>query len=456
MNKYIGSLAIFACIYFTSCKENTILSTSLIPKVDNINTFFTDTFSTIMNNVYFDSIITSNYTNGNKYYALGTIDGSAAVDNIFGKTVASMALQFRQPQVGISFPTDLIIDSMVLSMPYVNTYGDTMAGGNQTFTAYQLLSAPSKDSNYYVSKQLMYNTAMPLGSATYNFKKMDSVSLLEGKKEPQFRIKLDTNLARMLVNIRDTAEYASYSKFIDYFKGIYITPSDTNSGNMIAYFDYILSKINIYTRRIAVLDTVIYSFGFDQATCVHHNKIARNYAQNSPLINSFINSGNIKGDSLLFIQGDFGSTVQISFPNIANFENVIVNKAELEFNFIPSNNIVKDSMLRPVGLIRATGIDAVKGDYILSGDYALSSNNNIVKLINDGFRQYELINGNNVIKYKISITKTIQKAISEKNPNLKIRLLGFNGRLGGGRTMLAGSNRISQKAKINIIYTKIK
>jgi Domain of unknown function (DUF4270) len=456
MKKCFGFIAFIACLALPSCKENTVLSTNLIPKVDNINTFFTDTFTAVMRNVPYDSTSTSVYNNNTKYYALGCISGDASGDNIAGKSVASIALQFRQPQVGITFPSNLIIDSMVVSIPFVRAYGDTITGGNQSLDVYQLSNAPIKDTTYRIGYQMPYNSSYKLGTGTFNFKKMDSIALFEGKVAPQLRIKLDTNLARMLVNIKDTADYKSYAAFIKYFKGLYITPSDTNSGNMLGYFDYTLAKISIYTRNAIGTDSTIYAYGFDLASCVHHNKITRNHFQNSPLISDFMNSGNVKGDSILFLQSDAGSTIEVNMPYLADFNNVIVNKAELEFTVLASNNLVKDSLYRTVALMRATGINAQNVDYLLQDDYFVNSNGAIVKVVNDGFRTLETENGVKVYKYRISLTKTFQKAISSKNNALRIRLIGFNGLLGSGRSMLGGTNRFAQKAKINLIYTKIK
>ena len=100
MTRILGSLAFFAILFtIQSCKETTVLGTDLIPKVDNINTFATDTITMVAKNVAYDSVITSGNNSSTEYFALGTIGGDANGDNALGKTVASFALQLRQPKL---------------------------------------------------------------------------------------------------------------------------------------------------------------------------------------------------------------------------------------------------------------------------------------------------------------------------------------------------------------------
>jgi hypothetical protein len=458
MKRIIGCTALLFVLHFLqSCKENTILGTTLIPAVDNINTFFTDTVTMVARNVLYDSAITSKYTTTNRFYPLGCIAGNNSGDDIFGKTNAAFTLQFQQDQLGLAFPTpdSLEIDSMVLSIPFVRSYGDTVNPILQTVQVYRTNQTLSKDSNYYINQSLSYDESKLLGSTVVNFAKMPSYHLPEGNKLPQLRIKLDTNFARQIVNLKDTAELKTYAKFIEWFKGLHLKMADTNSGNILGYFDYNAAKINLYTRKAFVGTKRNDVFSFVGQNCVHHAKITRNYSQNNPWITPFLNGNNPNGDSLLFLQSDAGSTIELTFPHYAKMPNAIINKAEIEFTIVGSGNVNKDNLYRQVALTRATGINALGVDYLLSADYVLS-NNGIVKVVDDGYKTVENIGGVDVYKYKLSLTKTMQRTLSEQNNALKIRIVGLNGLLGSGRSLIGGTNRISQKAKINIIYTKIK
>jgi hypothetical protein len=445
-------------ILFNSCKERTILGADLIPAIDNINTFFTDTISMVTKNITLDSANTSTTAASNRYFALGVIDGSAAADNIFGKTVANIALQFRQPQTQLSLASTLAADSLVLSIPFIRTYGDTASNKLQSFDVYRLEDAMLKTKNYYSNSKLSYSTANKLGTTTINLNKMDSVQVKGSKLAPQLRIKLDIALAQELLALKDTLTYKTYDSFLNWFKGLIIVPTDTNSGNMIGYFDQIGAKLDLYTHNTDVTkkDTITYTFPFDDRYCAMANLINRNFFENSPLISNYINSGNDKGDSLLFLNSNLGSTIEVSFPYLANFNKVMVNKAELEFTIITSGNTLKDSVYRPIAQLIAYGLDDSTKDYVLLKDYYLTTTGNVTKLINDGFRKVEDVNGKSVYKYRITLTRSIQEAILTKNAKFKIRLVGNNGLLASGRSLMGGASKSSFNAKFNLIYTKIK
>jgi hypothetical protein len=447
-------LAAIAIFGLHSCKENTVLGTDVIPAIDNINTFFTDTITMVGYNKIFDSTITSKYNASNPFAPLGCISSNASGDNVFGKTVGSLAIQLRQPNLGFKLPEEVIIDSMVLSIPHYRSYGDTITGGNQTFNVYRMASGFTKDSSYYIKQQLPYDATKLLGSATLNFKKIDSLTIKGVKLAPQIRFSLDTNFARTILS-QDTSVYKTYKAFVDWFGGLYITPADTNNGNMLGYFQYDATKLQIYTHKGAT-DSTVYEYTFDGNNCAHQVQLKRNYVDNSPTINNFLNTTNPKGDSLFFIQSEGGNSVVLTFPTLGTLPNCIVNKAEIEFTIITdASTALKDSVMRPVSLIRASGINSSGVDYLLKNDYT-ESTNGISKTVNDGFRSSETINGVTYTKYKITITKTIQEAISTQKNDLKLRIIGLNGLIGSGRSLVGGTNRISQKAKFNLIYTKIK
>jgi hypothetical protein len=454
MNKiYAIILVAITIIGMHSCKENTILGADVIPAIDNINTFFTDTISMIGYNQKFDSTIGSRYNANNPYAPLGCIGSNTNGDNVFGKTFGSLAIQLRQPNLGFKLPADVVIDSMVFSIPHFRSYGDTIIGGNQTFNVYRMANGFSKDSVYYIKQSLPYDATKLLGSATINLKKVDSLTIKGAKVTPQIRFSLDTNFARVILS-QDTSVYKTFKSFVDWFGGLYITPSDTNNGNMLGYFQYDDAKLQIFTH----IDTTstIYEYKFDPNNCAHQIQLKRNYTDNSPVIANFLNTTNPKGDSLFFIQSEGGNSVVLTFPTLGNLPNCIVNKAEIEFTLISdATTALKDSLMRPVSLVRASGINSGGVDFLLQKDY-IETSTGISKIVNDGFKSTVTENGITYTKYKLTLTRTIQDAIATHNNDLKLRIIGLNGLIGSGRSLVGGTNRISQKAKFNLIYTKIK
>lgn len=145
---------LFFLSFFYSCKENVILPSDVIPQIDNINTFGSDTFTLHTHTIYQDSLQTGGLWKNNRvassalfYHALGTI----ASDPVFGKTVAGIYLQVLPPTINFQFKTNAsgtqrTIDSVILVLPYKAVYGDTIGSSMQTYNVYRSLKSFSRDS----------------------------------------------------------------------------------------------------------------------------------------------------------------------------------------------------------------------------------------------------------------------------------------------------------------------
>ena len=122
----LGTIFTSLFILLFSCKkinDSTSLGGGLIPPVDNISTFdttlevhaFNDTFNILTDTTFYSS----EYT-----HYLGRIDN----DPFFGKTDAKIYLELKPSEYRYTFlnrPDSLHIDSVVLILDYVETYGDT-------------------------------------------------------------------------------------------------------------------------------------------------------------------------------------------------------------------------------------------------------------------------------------------------------------------------------------------
>ncbi len=95
-----------------------------------------------------------------------------------------------------------------------------------------------------------------------------------------------------------------------------------------------------------------------------------------------------------------------------------------------------------------SGFDAIINEYAVFGASFV-----------DGKRSQFTLNGINYIQYKFVISQTIQKLISQKNTNFRLKIMGLSTGLPASyRTLLRGSGSISTEFKptLNLIYTKIK
>jgi Domain of unknown function (DUF4270) len=458
LQKTLGLLC-SVTLLFSACKENKVLNPDLIPAVDNISTFFTDTITIIANNRITDSINTG-LKDGRKSSSRGM--GTISDDPIFGATWSALSFQLRIPKANLSFPgTGKIADSLMLSIPFIGTYGDTtLSAPLQTFNVYRLNDAMDVTKPYYNNAKLSFNPAI-LGSTTIRLSKMDTLQVDSAKVIPQLRIRLSDDLRdSLLFKLSDVVEYKDNASFNKWFKGLHITPADTFVGRNIGYFDLERAKMILYSR--AVLDAVsgklvrqYTDYYLDPVVNAYAMHLNRNYKLNNPVIKTYLNTNNSKGDSLLFLQSNYGSCFDIDLKGMQNFSNqnsgkIAINKAEFEFTVAPSGFANSDSTYRTPSGIIAYGVDSFGNEFEFKDDIEGSS-----FVLTGGLREFVYQNGLFVTRYRVNLIRTIQKAMATKNFNFKIRIKANSARFGTGRVVFYAPNKINNKSKFNLIYTKI-
>jgi hypothetical protein len=197
-----GTLPVFLlCVLIGlnwSCKENSILPKNLIPGVDNLNTFDTS-FQVVTHTLYQDSFPTGGRKgdvrlsiNSNLYSACGSIQA----DPVFGSTFASMHVEVLPaiPNFTFKAPTaDMIIDSVVLSLPYKMAYGDTgFSSIKQKFRVFRSVKAFPRDSAQYefTRDSIDENNLLSTLDVNFNTLPIDSPLVAGVRQQPQLRFKL--------------------------------------------------------------------------------------------------------------------------------------------------------------------------------------------------------------------------------------------------------------------------
>ncbi len=455
-----ASIGLIACIIviLSSCKENTILPPDLVPAVDNINTFQQDTFTVVTHTTFDDSILTGGIRNGLNVgadadfsHAIGTILSGAPGDAIFGKTIGSAYVQVRPPSPAFAFSgTNQVIDSIIVAVNYETAYGDTMMAQNQTFNLYRTPENKPFDSTYYEFSSIT-NLGTWLDDAQVSFNTIRTDSPLIGgvRLRPRVSFKLDTNFRNDLQSQTAATGFLDYPTFLTWLGGFYITP-DSSIGNTLGYFDTDNTAMYVYYRFLnsnSEADTTVAVFPFDATYCTRFNNIKRNYA-GSPASN-FIETGTVGGDSLLYIQSEPGLASLVTFPNIGNFPNAIINKAELSFTALSSLDSGTFNIPPQLQLvyINENGEDEVLEDYIQFGTTRVG-----------GKRNWATIGTTQQIEYVFNITHTIQNAITLQNSNFALKMSGArNDYPASNRVVLRGSGSgiTLEKPNLNIIFTKI-
>ena len=458
-------------LIYSSCTkvDTTDLGNSLIPAVDNVNTFDTVVDVITDNKLYPDTT----RINGSYPVAVGVI----ADDPEFGKTRSSVYFSVSPT----SFAThpfvkkdSVKIDSIVLSLTYSQLYGDSLS--SQKFEVFQIdPNAAFTDSSYRISEPEFAVVPTPLGSKVVDFTSLnDSVSYVNVKDTirtiNELRIRLDTSFGRTFVNYDTAVQYKNDSVFRTIFKGLAVKVNEGASAvkNALAYFDLTggNTKLTFYCRiqNNGKTDTIAPAFAFSGNSSNH---IQRDPAHD---FLTYLNNGP-GSDDKVFLQSTPGSFGLIKIPGLENMSNRTIHRAELIIEKIPS---ALDNIYTPPSVLFIDGINTtadstftVRGDFVYTGQglgYDLGSLEGVYK--------------NN--RYTFNLSRHVQSIVSKKLRNHALRiyapfytrpwyesvtgvtqalppgtLLFINSPIASGRVIVGGGTHPTQKMRLRIIYSKI-
>ncbi len=318
-------------ILFSACRkinESTDLGGGLIPPVDNINTF--DTTLTVQAfNDTFGLATDSQYLAKNEEFFLGKIIG----DPFFGDTDARLFFELKPPIFKYHFlnhPDSLYIDSVVLVLNYVETYGDTNTA--QTVNVYELdqINNFRSDTAYLIRKSTLTYSNL-LGSKTFLPSSLnDTVKAYQDTTANQLRIRLNDAFGTRLLKYDSSGNgaYGGDSLFRTRFKGFAL--QSMTSGKAVMGFDLTGdTKLAIYYRYNKggpmKFDTTVAYFVFS-GNAAAANFIKRDYS-NTPLLAS-LNNGPAP-DPIIYIQGSPGTFANIKIPSLVGLPNRVIHRAEL-------------------------------------------------------------------------------------------------------------------------------
>ncbi|HVI44878.1 MAG TPA: DUF4270 family protein, partial [Chitinophaga sp.] len=330
--------AAMAFLYGSSgCNESTILGTGLIPPGDLVNAKDTTINGLITSNILqYDSTI----INGGYNYFTHVV-GSITTDPVMGKSHAFLYTQVGLPASAFTFAgAGQTLDSVVLSITYSGFTGDSTTP--QTFRVYRMTEPSTSfriDSNYAYNKALQYNPGELLGTLSITpLSARDSVSIYGTKEAPQLRVKLSAAFGNDLLQQKSDGAFKNDSSFRAYLKGFAIVPDTTMGTNRnMMYVDLSkgTSKLTVFYKN-STDDSLRATFAFNTLTSGHANYFVHNY--NGSEAGKYINTGNPKGDSVIFVQSRPGLRTKITIPGLQNFPNAVINKAELVFTQITVGN----------------------------------------------------------------------------------------------------------------------
>lgn len=424
------AIASTIAIVFSACRkinDATELGGDLIPPVDNITTFDTIVEVQAFNDT-FGILTDSQYLARSEEHFLGLINS----DPFFGKTDARIYLELKPTTYGV-YPfarkDSVKIDSIVLVLSYLETYGDTNTA--QSVRVFELDNTNNftSDSAYLIRKEnFTYNTAFPLNHLgiphTFIPRNLnDTVKAFRDTTINQLRIKLDTNFARRLFNYDTSNAYKGDSAFKANFKGFAVRSETT--GNAVVGIDMAGSKLAIYYNHpkvngAGVRDTTVNYFFFT-ALSAAAQYVKRDYT-GTPAEAS-LNNGALP-DPLLYIQNSPGTFATIKIPGLDNVSNRLVHRAELIFEQL--YDISDSTFTAPEALYLDAFDNTITGNKKYRGipfDLAF----NFGQPVNLGpFGVVPLItkdgSGNTIRTWKFNISRYVQHLFTKTQPLYEMRV----------------------------------
>jgi hypothetical protein len=408
---------------------------------------FTDTISLKCSHMTEDAILTYSSTDGS--LTNRSLVGHLK-DPFFGRSEASFYSEvFLFTGSSAFLGTD--IDSVILSLRY-----DTLGlAGDPTqpviLSVHQLTEELDPDTDYRSD----YAPAVafePFALAQIFPRPYDSLYIkLRGdsvRVPPMVRLPLSVQFINNMMS-QDSSTFESADSFRLWMKGIHVKMTGADNRMLGFNLDDPYSEITVYYRNS--FDTINSEISFIFTDLVgggiHHTRFVHDYTGSE--VQKFLDNPQL-ADSLLFVQGMSGVNVAVAIPGLQVLDNILINKAELEFFVaqIPEDN---QSWYPPVPQL----INAVKndnGDLVLSEDVAIA------------IQQFRLLApfGGNLMdpdsigvkpqRYVMNVTTSLQdiyKGITENqyfiSPFLKASV--------PNRVMLYGPSHPEYPARLKLTYT---
>lgn len=485
----LGVIVTSLAILFSACKklnEATELGGGLIPPVDNITTFDTlidvETYNGIFS-IINDSI---RLTPSDEHF-LGKISN----DPIFGSTDAQLFLELKPPSYRYSFanighPDSLLIDSAVLVLDYVETYGDTNTA--QTINVYEITSDFKYDSSYYVNRNSL-TTGAQLGSATILPHQLnDSIKAFLDTNKNQLRVRLtnpfraNSNFGEWLLrqdSIGLTGAFSSDSAFKTKFKGFAIKSEGGGNAIMGVNLTGANTKLAIYYRYqkggpgIAFQDTIVNYFSFT-ALSASANYITRTH---TAAITSAATSP--AADPIVYIQNSPGTFATIKIPGLAGLSNRLVHRAELIMEQVYD---ISDSTFPAPASLYVDAYDPTISNFrTIPYDLQPDESNALVAANFGGVPFYKQDLSGNIIRiWRFNVSRYVQHVLTHTLPSYDLRVFApyyiyeqfgipplvsdvgrfvtVNPSIAKGRVRLHGGDPTRtnpQRMRLRIIYSKI-
>ncbi len=432
-------LLLIALALFVACKkEPNNVGLGLQSEDELLNATFLDTTTikaySVLHN---DSAVVS----GMVANVLGDV-----VDPVFGHLQTGVYTQFWLESYGANFGTNPQADSLVLTLTYALSYGDTLNGFK--LGVYELTEDIDRTKKYYLGTTFSVNNENLLASPNDYWYPTPSVSSDSSFANAVFRIPLKTSFGdTKFIAKSGGAEYESSSAFLNYFKGLYIVAEDKKGDGSAVTVSLLNSRSRLTLYYHNDDGNYAYTFPINDSTARVSTLNHFDYQGCHADLQAQLNHNYDKADERLFVQSSYGIKTILNFPYLKNtFANkkVIIHKAELvvsryddlDTNTYPCPTALTCNYYNKEDATYYSVADAVLGSTYFGGTFDVSTN-----------------------EYRINLTKHIQYLIDGSGTDADLNLIPTV--VGSRLSSLSvyGANPTADKSKrlrLEIYYTEFK
>ncbi len=454
MRKFFAlSASVVACILLAySCNKPSTIGSDLLPDDDIIDLLFTDSIDLRSSTFLGDSVKTYGPTANEQldYYLLGQLE-----DPVFGKSSSEMYIQFgltTKPEL-----EDPIVEEVILSIAYAADGHSGNLTQPQTLEVYRLEDELSVIDTLY-SNQTFNVNPVPIsddgmGGTSFSFipEPNDSVMVDSVNLSPQIRIRLSNDLGQELLDSLASPYFLGLTdEFTNFFNGVNVRPADGNTAMLRMSLSSIYSEITMYYKDSSGMAADRESISFAvRSTSVKSVHFEHDYAGTD--IEYYLEGNAPISPYYSYIQSMEGVGTKIEFTGLEDWEDVIVNKAELEITVIDDDALGEFTLPDRLAAFQLND----DGDGLLSvADVGLAINAGSFSLFG-GQSESEFENGQKFVRYKMFLTAYLQGVIDDRYNENAIYILPFDRGESTSRMIIGGSGNPTHRMKLNLTYTKL-
>ncbi len=200
--KYFFLIPLFSILLLQACKEPDAIGLDVLPDADELHLEYSDSATILSKTVREDSLRTDEISS----HLLGSI-----WDPVLGKHEASVYAQLALEGVP-SFGIYNQADSLVLSLIYTGSYGDTTYP--QNISVYRITENMYYDSAYYSNRTFTYDSN-PLGTASIAPMPLTPVVVGSDTVTARMRINLNVTLADSIMALNGQSQLSTNALWID-------------------------------------------------------------------------------------------------------------------------------------------------------------------------------------------------------------------------------------------------